>query len=259
MTDIKVGDWVCFSAGYSEVFKVDRLDSNGLWFRCVLYPFSRFRPATPAEIAAGHRIDEPNDAEKEAVTGSRSEFETLEEHQKALKQFNEATRKSYEEFIQEYGSDRQKLQLRCTPYTDKKGAYGSTDLDFGIQLWQHQQAVVDQCNEKIRSLEELAASRFQRNSKLDKEASDLSHKCWELQKQVDELTAQLKNRGLALSGAEHECAELQKRVRDLETENIDLRVEDSKHALSTFTPPKPAKVGWFACFKKALGDDHESN
>lgn len=168
-----------------------------------------------AQVEAG-KVYGP-EFEEVAVTSSRSEFQTIEEYQKALKHFNEAARKSYEEFILEHGSDRQKLQLRCTPYTDKKGAYGSTDLDFGIQLWQHQQAVVELHEATIESM------TVQGNKDL------------------------------------RELHELQKRVESLENENLDLRVEAGKYALSTFTPPKPTKVGWFACFKKALGADHESS
>ena len=50
----------------------------------------------------------------------RSEFDTLEQYQESMKEFNENTRMGFEEFIQSHGSDRNKLQLRCTPYTSKK-------------------------------------------------------------------------------------------------------------------------------------------
>lgn len=73
-------------------------------------------------------------------------FETLEDYQNSLKEFNERTRKSYENFIQEHGDDSQKLQLRCTPYTEKKGRYGVASLDFGFQIWQSRQAEVDLIN-----------------------------------------------------------------------------------------------------------------
>ena len=74
----------------------------------------------------------------------KSEFETLEQYQDSMKKFNENTRIGFENFIQSHGSDRNKLQLRCTPYTDKKGGYGSLDLDFGLSLWQHQQSKIDE-------------------------------------------------------------------------------------------------------------------
>lgn len=73
----------------------------------------------------------------------RSEFETLEQYQDSMKKFNENTRMGFEKFIQSHGSDRNKLQLRCTPYTSKKGGYGSFDLDFGLSVYQHQQSKVD--------------------------------------------------------------------------------------------------------------------
>ena len=55
----------------------------------------------------------------------------------------------FEEFIQSHGSDRNKLQLRCTPYTDKKGGYGSFDLDFGLCVYQHQQSKVDELQKRV--------------------------------------------------------------------------------------------------------------
>ena len=55
----------------------------------------------------------------------------------------------FEEFIQSHGSDRNKLQLRCTPYTSKKGGYGSFDLDFGLYVYQHQQTKVDELQKRV--------------------------------------------------------------------------------------------------------------
>ncbi|WP_151707681.1 hypothetical protein [Acinetobacter junii] len=79
----------------------------------------------------------------------KSEFDTLEQYQESMKEFNENTRMGFEEFIQSHGSDRNKLQLRCTPYTSKKGGYGSFDLDFGLSLWQHQQSKVDELQKRV--------------------------------------------------------------------------------------------------------------
>ncbi|MEX5367416.1 hypothetical protein WCE00_10665 [Acinetobacter haemolyticus] len=79
----------------------------------------------------------------------RSEFETLEQYQESMKKFNESTRTGFEKFIQSHGSDRNKLQLRCTPYTDKKGGYGSFDLDFGLSVYQHQQSKVVELQKRV--------------------------------------------------------------------------------------------------------------
>ena len=79
----------------------------------------------------------------------RSEFNTLEQYQESMKEFNENTRIGFEEFIQSHGSDRNKLQLRCTPYTSKKGGYGSFDLDFGLCVYQHQQSKVDELQKRV--------------------------------------------------------------------------------------------------------------
>ena len=82
----------------------------------------------------------------------RSEFETLEQYQDSMKKFNENTRIGFENFIQSHSSERNKLQLRCTPYTDKKGGYGSFDLDFGLSVYQHQQSKVDDLQKRVDAL-----------------------------------------------------------------------------------------------------------
>jgi hypothetical protein len=79
----------------------------------------------------------------------RSEFDTLEQYQESMKEFNENTRMGFEEFIQSHCSDRNKLQLRCTPYTSKKGGYGSFDLDFGLCVYQHQQSKIDELQKRV--------------------------------------------------------------------------------------------------------------
>ena len=100
----------------------------------------------------------------------KSEFETLEQYQDSMKKFNENTRMGFEKFIQSHGSDRNKLQLRCTPYTDKKGGYGSFDLDFGLSVYQHQQSKVDELQKRV----DAAFRVLSRLNALDDEA----HKRW---------------------------------------------------------------------------------
>ena len=85
----------------------------------------------------------------------RSEFDTLEQYQESMKEFNENTRMGFEEFIQSHGSDRNKLQLRCTPYTSKKGGYGSFDLDFGLCVYQHQQSKIDELQKRVDAVKTL--------------------------------------------------------------------------------------------------------
>ena len=113
----------------------------------------------------------------------RSEFDTLEQYQESMKEFNENTRMGFEEFIQSHGSDRNKLQLRCTPYTSKKGGYGSFDLDFGLCVYQHQQSKVDELTLQVAEMKSRlndaytdgqSAMYVARQSKVD-----------ELQKRVD--------------------------------------------------------------------------
>lgn len=86
----------------------------------------------------------------------RSEFETLEQYQDSMKKFNENTRIGFENFIHSHGSERNKLQLRCTPYTSKKGGYGSFDLDFGLYVYQHQQTKVDELQKQVTDLDNRA-------------------------------------------------------------------------------------------------------
>ena len=100
----------------------------------------------------------------------RSDFDTLEQYQESMKKFNENTRMGFEEFIQSHGSGRNKLQLRCTPYTSKKGGYGSFDLDFGLCVYQHQQSKVDELQKRV----DAAFRVLSRLNALDDEA----HKRW---------------------------------------------------------------------------------
>ena len=99
----------------------------------------------------------------------RSEFDTLEQYQESMKEFNENTRMGFEEFIQSHGSDRNKLQLRCTPYTSKKGGYGSFDLDFGLCVYQHQQSKVDELQKQNAWLSGVANRENKRANKLQEE------------------------------------------------------------------------------------------
>ena len=108
----------------------------------------------------------------------RSEFETLEQYQDSMKKFNENTRIGFENFIQSHGSERNKLQLRCTPYTSKKGGYGSFDLDFGLCVYQHQQSKMDELQEKLDASEKTRSTLYEENV-------DLRAKNDELQKRVD--------------------------------------------------------------------------
>ena len=112
----------------------------------------------------------------------RSEFDTLEQYQESMKEFNENTRMGFEEFIQSHGSDRNKLQLRCTPYTSKKGGYGSFDLDFGLCVYQHQQSKIDELNCDINVQKEQL-------NKLDRVIDGYAIEVDELQKRVDAVKA----------------------------------------------------------------------
>ncbi|WP_334069817.1 hypothetical protein [Acinetobacter colistiniresistens] len=121
----------------------------------------------------------------------RSEFETLEQYQDSMKKFNENTRIGFENFIQSHGSERNKLQLRCTPYTDKKGGYGSFDLDFGLSVYQHQQSKVDELQRRNQML----------NDNIKEQGQKLVY-----QNEVIETQAE------KLLGLRDENAEMQKRV-----------------------------------------------
>ena len=109
----------------------------------------------------------------------KSEFETLEQYQDSMKKFNENTRIGFENFIQSHGSDRNKLQLRCTPYTDKKGGYGSLDLDFGLSLWQHQQYKIDELTKQrdsfIKAYEIEIDKSVELQKRIDEALEDLEY------------------------------------------------------------------------------------
>ncbi len=89
----------------------------------------------------------------------REAFETLEDYQTSVRVFNERTRLDYEDFIHKQGQERQKLQLRFTPYTTKKGGYGVADLDHGLQTWQYQQKRIDELR-KEKSLQEMEVNQL---------------------------------------------------------------------------------------------------
>ena len=101
----------------------------------------------------------------------KSEFDTLEQYQESMKEFNENTRMGFEEFIQSHGSDRNKLQLRCTPYTSKKGGYGSFDLDFGLCVYQHQQSKVDELQKRVDELQ----TAFKQLIEMENESISFEH------------------------------------------------------------------------------------
>lgn len=115
----------------------------------------------------------------------RSEFETLEQYQESMKEFNENTRMGFEEFIQSHGSDRNKLQLRCTPYTSKKGGYGSFDLDFGLCVYQHQQSKMDELQKRVDRLNSDINVQKEQLNKLDRVIDGYAMEVDELQKRVD--------------------------------------------------------------------------
>lgn len=125
----------------------------------------------------------------------KSEFDTLEQYQESMKEFNENTRMGFEEFIQSHGSDRNKLQLRCTPYTSKKGGYGSFDLDFGLCVYQHQQSKVDELNQELHLVlnnwnDLTNAIHARTNGTAVAEARQLYEKVDELQKRVGDALKQ---------------------------------------------------------------------
>lgn len=217
MTDIKVGDRVVEKEGTCiDLFEVERKGRDGSFFdtRWRLLNIAHFRIATPAEIAAGHRIDTPpnaptapyshdlpkdgamvQDVNKEAVASSRSEFERAFQNSLTYQHLEQA---NY-------------FQKAIFAFNDATGKYIHYVVQAAYEMWQHQQAVVTTLTEALDIKEQL-------NQKLREREE-----------------------------------ELQKRVGELEKENLDLRVEIAKRALSTFTAPKPAKVGWFACFKAKRG------
>ncbi|MGA4742224.1 hypothetical protein ACPC5Q_02495 [Acinetobacter junii] len=115
----------------------------------------------------------------------KSEFETLEQYQDSMKKFNENTRIGFENFIQSHSSDRNKLQLRFTPYTDKKGGYGSFELDFGLAVWQHQQSKIDELQYKAKLRESDHQALLVKYQATKKCWEDISKEKDELQKRVD--------------------------------------------------------------------------
>ena len=129
-----------------------------------------------------------------------------------MKEFNENTRMGFEEFIQSHGSDRNKLQLRCTPYTSKKGGYGSFDLDFGLCVYQHQQSKVDELQALFDQHDQWLGQRNRDVQELyDINIKHAAEKA-ELQKQVTNLDNRATKYALDAMATAKLNAELRKRV-----------------------------------------------
>lgn len=122
----------------------------------------------------------------------------LEQYQNSIKEFNEHTRLEFENFIQTNGSDRNKLQLRCTPFTDKKGGYGSFDLDFGLSVYQHQQSKVDELQYKAKLRESDHQALLVKYQATKKCWEDMSKEKDELQKRLDAQTKHIETALLAV-------------------------------------------------------------
>lgn len=166
----------------------------------------------------------------------KSEFDTLEQYQESMKEFNENTRMEFEEFIQSHGSDRNKLQLRCTPYTSKKGGYGSFDLDFGLCVYQHQQSKVDDLEHKAKLRESDHKALLVKYQATKKCWEDISKEKEELQRRNQMLNDNIKEQGQKLVyqnevietqsekllGLRNEKAELQKNINLLK-EALDIK------------------------------------
>ncbi|WP_245101092.1 hypothetical protein [Acinetobacter nosocomialis] len=159
----------------------------------------------------------------------RSEFDTLEQYQESMKEFNENTRMGFEEFIQSHGSDRNKLQLRCTPYTSKKGGYGSFDLDFGLCVYKHQQSKVDELQQELNeyrsvaeNLDDMYIREKQKNDELQKKNAWLSDVACRENKRANKLQEEKVSTTTLLGKTIQEKNELQKRV-DAALEKLDQR------------------------------------
>lgn len=134
-----------------------------------------YRPATPAESAAGHRIDEPvctcpsgdgslrwpcpahpkdgaslHEGEKEAVASSRSDFESTLIHPAhfeflALLEYNE----EFNRYFPKKGAGPLRLNAERT-----------TNISW--ETWQHQQAVVESATRKLNLSEQLRANQAEK-------------------------------------------------------------------------------------------------
>ncbi|MCJ8819760.1 hypothetical protein K5E12_20240 [Acinetobacter baumannii] len=162
----------------------------------------------------------------------RSEFDTLEQYQESMKEFNENTRMGFEEFIQSHGSDRNKLQLRCTPYTSKKGGYGSFDLDFGLCVYKHQQSKVDELQQELNeyrsvaeNLDDMYIMEKQKNDELQKKNAWLSDVACRENKRANKLQEEKVSTTTLLGKTIQEKNELQKRV-DAALKKLDKRRDE---------------------------------
>lgn len=176
----------------------------------------------------------------------------LEQYQNSIKEFNERTRLGFESFIQSNGSDRSKLQLRCTPYTDKKGGYGSFDLDFGLSVYQHQQSKVDDLQQENQRLANGNTSYYNQAIK----QNDIID---ELQKQKSLQELEINQIAQANQQWQLKCGELQKRVDAVKKLIQDYKDEEKELELKEWE--QSTIYGRIAIeLEQALkGGNHEAN
>ena len=183
----------------------------------------------------------------------RSEFDTLEQYQESMKEFNENTRMGFEEFIQSHGSDRNKLQLRCTPYTSKKGGYGSFDLDFGLCVYQHQQSKIDELQYKAKLRESDHQALLVKYQATKKCWEDMSKEKDELQRRNQMLNDNIKEQGQKLV-YQNEVIETQsEKLLGLRDENVELQKRVDA-ALTILSSKKKMYVDMVIEIEQALKD-----
>lgn len=231
----------------------------------------------PAEIDAGHRIDEPSNGIEQRSISTQLNYP----------EFPDSSKCPHPLFERGLCVDGKQPCLRCDamvevgkvyeyPQNAPKSPY-SHDLPKDGAMVQdvNKEAVASSRSEFERAFQNSLtyqhleqANYFQKAIFAFNDATgkyihyvvQAAYEMWQHQQAVvTTLTEALDIKEQLNQKLREREEELQKRVGELEKENLDLRVEIAKRALSTFTAPKPAKVGWFACFNKALGADHESN
>lgn len=106
-----------------------------------------------------------------------------------------------------------KVWENSTPYAE---------LMTAKQTWEYQQAIIDRLASENTEL-------IKANIDVAKINADYLFDNIELKNQIENM---------------------QIRMDVLSDKNLNYRIENAKRALSTFIPPKPAKVGWLAGFKK---------
>lgn len=163
MTDIKIGDWV-FINNSMRIWEVTDIEGESAYitsegFGSIWMVLEKLCPATPTEIAAGHRIDTPLNS---TISPTRHDL-----HQDGA-------------MVQDGGKEavianERGFDVWLHALYEESPGINENKFILGAQLaWQHQQAVVTTLTEALDIKEQLNQKLREREEELQKRVGALS-------------------------------------------------------------------------------------